>query len=220
VTVGGAVGVTWRYPQAVRPAADQGAEPASAAVAGCRVEVWEETADLWKHRLLREDHDQPLEEFDVPEYVLHADSRFAVVVYARGAGGFSAGAMTPFLYRPSAGNPLLSYNPVRPRGLVPDGGAVMPAGQDVRLSWRIREPASNQAEARVLVFEGGCLDSGAPSVFAEQLVGRAAAGSQCLVPAAVLRAGQDYYWYVTPRNGAGHHAFAPVEGLFAVARGG
>ena len=217
---GGAIGVTWRYPDAARQGAALGAEPEAAAVTGCRVEVWEETADLWKHRLLREDHDRPLESFDVPEQVLHADSRFAVLVYARGAGGFSAGAMTPFLYRPSAANPLLSYNAVRPYGLAPDGGAVAPAGEDVLLSWRIREPASSQAEAQVLVFEGGCLDSGAPLVIEESLAGPAAAGSRCLVPAASLRAGQDYYWYVTPRNAAGHPAFAPVEGLFAMARGG
>jgi hypothetical protein len=219
VTAGGTVRVTWRYPDAARQGAASGAGR-EAAVTGCRVELWEETADLWKHRLLREDHDEPLEEFDVPEHLLHADTRFAVVVYGRGAGGFSAGAMTPFLYRPSPANPLLAYNPVRPAGLAPDGGAEAPAGEDVPLSWRIREPVSHQAEALVLVFEGGCLDSGAPLVFEELLTGPAAAGSRCLVPAASLRGGQDYYWYVTPRSASGHPAFAPVEGLFAVARGG
>jgi len=87
----------------------------------------------------------------------------------------------------------------------------------VRLSWRIREPAAHQAEVQVLVFAGGCLSSGAPLVFEELLTGLAAAGSRCFVPAAVLRAGQDHYWYVTPRSAAGYPAFAPVEGLFAVA---
>jgi hypothetical protein len=216
----GTVAVTWRHPESARSGAAAGAGPQAAAVSGCRVELWEETADLWKHRLLREDHDGPLESFDVPEHLLHADSRFAVVVYARGAGGFSAGAMTPFLYRPSAANPLLTYNAVRPYGLVPDGGAVVPAGEDVRLSWRIRDPASNQAEARVLVFEGGCLDSGAPLVYEKQLTGSAAAEGWCLVPAAGLHGGQDLFWYVTSRNTAGCPAFAPAEGIFAVAGGG
>jgi hypothetical protein len=122
--------------------------------------------------------------------------------------------------RPSAANPLLTYNAVRPYGLVPDGGAVVPAGEDVRLSWRIRDPASNQAEARVLVFEGGCLDSGAPLVYEKQLTGSAAAEGWCLVPAAGLHGGQDLFWYVTSRNTAGCPAFAPAEGIFAVAGGG
>jgi hypothetical protein len=221
VTPGGAVRVTWRYPEAAPQGAAPGAGPEAAVVAGCRVELWEETADLWKHRLLREDHDEPRECFDVPELLLHADSRFAVVVYARAAAGFSAGAMTPFLFRPSAANPLLAYNAVRPHGLAPDAGAVVPAGEDVRLSWRIREPVSrHQAKAQVQVFEGGCLDSGEPRVFEALLTGPAAARSECLVPAAGLRGGQDYYWYVMPRSVAGHPAFAPVEGLFTVARGG
>jgi hypothetical protein len=219
VVDGGAPGVTWRYPDPARSGTAAGAGPQAAAATGCRVELWEETADLWKHRLLREDHDGPVERFDVPEHLLHADSRFAVVVYARGAGGFSAAAMTPFLYRPSAANPLLNYNAVRPHGLAPDGGAMVPAGEDVRLSWRIRDPVSNQAEARVLVFEGGCLDSGAPLVFEKLLAGPAAAESRCLLPAAATRDGQDYYWYVTPRTAAGLPAFAPAEGLFAMARG-
>jgi hypothetical protein len=217
VVAGGAPRVTWRYPEAARQGAGPDAGPHPAGATGCRVELWEETADLWKHRLLREDHDERLEAFDVPARLLHDDSRFAVVVYARGPGGFSAGAMTPFLYRPRAVNPLLTYNPVRPRGLAPDGGAAVSAAQGVRLSWRIREPASSQAEVHVQVLEGGCLGSGAPVVFEGLLTGPAAAASECLAPAGGFHAGRDYYWYVTPRSAAGHPAFAPVEGLFSVA---
>ena len=184
--------VNEQLPDASTAGGRPGAGPEAAVATGCRVELSEAAADLWKHRPSREDHDEPLEWFDLPERLLHADSRFAVVVYARGAGGFSADAMTPFLYRP----------------------------EDVRLSWRTRVPTSHQAEDQVLVFEGGCLDYGVPLVFEELLTGPAAAGSQCLVPAAGLRGGQDNYRYVTPWSVAGYPAFAPVEGVFAVARGG
>jgi len=90
--------VNEQLPDASTAGGRPGAGPAAAVATGCRVELWEETADLWTHRPSREDHDEPLEWFDLPERLLHADSRFAVVVYARGAGGFSADAMTPFLY--------------------------------------------------------------------------------------------------------------------------
>ena len=84
-------------------------------VTGCRVELWEETWDCWKHRLLRLDLDEPVTRFTVPDDLLHDDARFALVVWARGPGGFSGTALAPFLYRPARHNPLLAYDPVRPQ---------------------------------------------------------------------------------------------------------
>ena len=50
------------------------------------------------------------------------------------------------------------------------------------------------------------------------LEGEAAAGTAYAVPAAAgLEPGTTYYWYVTPRDREGRWAYAPVEGIFAVA---
>ncbi len=50
------------------------------------------------------------------------------------------------------------------------------------------------------VFEGGTsLREDAVPLF-ECGVQDAAAGCRCVVPAAALRPGHEYYWYVTPRN--------------------
>ncbi|MEI6449776.1 MAG: NlpC/P60 family protein [Actinomycetes bacterium] len=197
--------VSWRYPDA-------------AAVSGCRIEVWEETWDLWRRRLERHDRDASLTRFEVSEPSLRPGSRYAVVVYARGAGGYSGSAVAPFLYRPAANDPLLAYNPVRPRALWPDGGAEEPAGSAVELVWEIAAPEQNQVKAAVAVFEDvGCLVEGAEALFTCRLEGVDAAACRCVVPAAALRAGHSYYWYVTPTNAAGHDAFAPAEGVFRVA---
>jgi len=202
----GPLEVAWRY--------SRGA--GGAPVRGCRIEVWEETHDIWRHRLLRVDSGEPVTTFAVPEDLLRADSRFAVVVYARGDAGYSAGAVAPFLFRPAPDNPLLAYNPVRARGLRPDGRRAVPAGEDALLEWSVPRPASDQVSVDIAVFEGGtCLREDAEPVF-ECGVQDAAAGCRCVVPAAVLRPGREYYWYVTPRDAAGREACAPAEAVFVV----
>ena len=204
----GPLTVSWRY-------AD------GAVVSGCRIEVWEETWDLWRYRLERHGCAAPLTSFEVPEGALRAGGRYAVVVYARGAGGFSGSAVAPFLYRPAAGDPLLEYNPVRPRALRPDAGASVPPNMSVELAWEIAAPEQNQVKAAVAVFEDvGCLAQGAERVFAGEQEGPDAAACRCAVPAAALRPGHSYYWYVTPTNAAGHDAFAPAEGVFSVGESG
>ena len=222
----GPVTVEWAYP----PAPDlrgQGAaaRPASAAgslpgVAGCRLEVWEETWDCWKHRLLRLDLDEPATRFTVPEELLHDDSRFAVVVWARGPGGFSGTALAPFLFRPARDNPLLEYDPVRPQDLAPDGGVLLPAGVPAELVWSIRQPLVTQASYHVEVFEDAFLADGAAPVFAADARGPAARTSKVTVPADALRAGHTYSWYVTVSAADRRTAFAPSEGVFRVAEEG
>ena len=187
-----------------------------AGVTGCRIEVWEETADLWKHRLLRHDREEAITSFAVPEALLHDDARFAVVLWARGPGGFSGTALAPFLYRPAGGNPLLSYDPVRPEDLAPDGGAVQPAGVPADLTWSIRRPPASQTSFRVEVFEDVTVLDGAPPVFASEAKGPAAQASRETVPGEALRAGHTYAWYVTVSTSDGRTAFAPSEGVFRV----
>lgn len=206
----GPLEAAWSYPDGARAA------PAR----GCRVEVWEETRDIWRHRLLRADSDEPVTAFTVPDGLLEEDSRFAVVVYARGDAGYSPGSVAPFLYRPAADNPLLAYNPARARGLRPDARQAVPAGQDVVLEWSVPQPARDQVSVELAVFEGGtCLREDAEPLF-ECGVQDAAAGCRCVVPAAVLRPGHEYYWYVTPRNARGCDACAPAEAVFVVTEKG
>lgn len=125
--------------------------------------------------------------------------------------------MAPFLYRPAAGDRLLTYNPVRPRALRSDAGASVPPGVAVELAWEIAVPQQNQVRAAVAVFEGaGCLVESATRVFTREQEGPEAAACRCALPAAALRPGHTYYWYVTPTNAGGHDAFAPAEGVFSV----
>ncbi len=190
------------------------------AAAGCRVEVWEETSDLWKHRLLRLDLEATATAFTLPAGLLHPGSRFAVVLYARGPGGHSGTALAPFLYRPGAGDPLLDYAPTRPERLWPDEGAPLPAGADVELRWSIRDPERSQAAASVAVIEDGCLADDLEPVFEARLGGAGTWQCACVVPATRLRAGHTYAWYVTAHTSDGRTAFAPSEGLFTITRGG
>ena len=92
-------------------------------VDGCRVEVWEETRDLWRHRLLREDHEQPLTSFAVPT---GPRSRLAAASPSSSSlmppRGFSGSALAPFLYRPAPDDPLLVVQPAPAFGLAPDAG--------------------------------------------------------------------------------------------------
>ena len=170
----GPVTVEWAYRD--EHGAGRTAAPAApgAAVTGCRVEVWEETYDCWKHRLLRLDLDEPATRFTVPDGLLQDDSRFAVVVWARGPGGFSGTALAPFLYRPARDNSLLRYDPVRPQDLAPDGGTLLPAGVPVELTWSIRQPLVVAGELRLEVFEDAFLVDGAAPVFAADARGPAA----------------------------------------------
>lgn len=200
----GPLEVRWRY-----------ADPA-APLDGCRIEVWEETRDLWRHRLLREDHEQPLTSFAVPPDLVHPGSRFAVVVYAHAAAGFSGSALAPFLYRPAPDDPLLSYNPHQAFGLAPDAGEVLEPSAAATLRWRVYDAERQQKAARVEVYRGGCLGSGAPLVLERVLDGREAAERGCVIPAGLLSPG-GYHWYVMVWNAAGVPAFAPAEGLFTVA---
>jgi len=186
----------------------------------CRVEVWEETADLWKHRLVRQEHDEPLTAFTVPATLLRPGVRLAVVVYARGPGGYSDGMLVPLLYRPAAGDPLLEYDPVRPEELWPDEGVSLPRGGDVMLRWRIREAESSQVSATVTVIEDGCLADGLAPAYEQKLTGAAAALCRCTIPSAALRAGHSYTWYVAVRDIEGRAAFAPSEGLFTITERG
>jgi hypothetical protein len=186
-------------------------------VNGCRIEVWEETWDLWRHRLERQDHEEPLTSFEVSEASLQPDRRYAVIVYARGEVGFSGSAVAPFLYRPAEDDPLLEYNPVRPRALRPDASATVLPDASVELTWKIAAPEHNQVKVAVAVFEDvGCLAPRAERVFADEQDGATAAACRCAVPAAALRPGHAYYWYVTPTNAGGHDAFTPAEGVFCM----
>ena len=202
----GPVIIEWEYPP----------DPTSNIV-GCRVELWEETWDCWKHRLLRLDLDGPVTRFVVPEELLHDDSRFAVVVWARGPGGFSGTALAPFLYRPARDNPLLDYDPVRPQDLAPDGGVLLAAGVPAELTWSIRQPLVAQSSYRLEVFEDAFLLDGAAPVFAADAKGPAARTSKVTVPGDVLRAGHTYAWYVTVAAADRRTAFAPSEGVFRIA---
>ena len=204
----GPLAASWQYPDA-------------GLVTGCRIEVWEQTWDLWRHRLERHDCAVPLRDFEVSEEALQPGSRYAVVVYARGEGGFSGSAVAPFLYRPAAGDPLLEYNSVRPRALRPDAGESVRPGLSVELTWEIAAPEQNQVKAAVAVFEDvGCLVEGVQRVYACVQEGPEAVACRCAVPAAALRPGHAYYWYITPTNAAGHEAFAPAEGVFSVTERG
>ena len=207
----GPVTVEWEYPAA---------GPGLAGVTGCRVEVWEETWDRWKHRLLRRDFEEPLTALTVPEELLHEGARFAVVVWARGPGGFSGTALAPFLYRPANDDPLLAYDPVRPECLAPDAGDVMPPGAPVDLTWTIRQPLVSQSWFHLEVFEDAFLTDGARPVFDAEARGPAARVCRVTVPGEVLRAGHTYAWYVTVRAADRRTAFAPAEGVFRVAKEG
>jgi hypothetical protein len=185
------------------------------AVESWRLEVWEETADLWRHRLLRADFEATRRRFEVPAELLRDDARFAVVLWARGRGGFSGDALATALWRPSPDNELLGYNANRPRGLWPDGlAAVAASGPGLALTWSIAEPDLTQTAARVRVLEDACLADDVAPVFETLLEGPAAAACRCALPAGFVRAGHTYAWYVDVRDAAGRWCYAPAEGVF------
>ena len=87
-----------------------------------------------------------------------------------------------------------------------------------RLTWSIFDPAAHQSAVRLTIHAGGCCESGAPLVCDVTLEGEAAAGTAYAVPAAAgLTTSTTYHWYLTPRDREGRWAYAPVEGVFAVA---
>lgn len=185
------------------------------AVDAWRVELWEETVDLWKHRLLRADLDTGQRAWAVPPDLLREDARFAVVLWARGRGGFSGNALATVLWRPRPGNGLLLYNADRPQDLWPDGLAVVqPEASGLELTWSIADPAFTQLAARVRVFEGACLADDAEPVFEAFLEGEAASRCRTTVTAGALRPGRTYAWYVEVRDALGRWCYAPSEGLF------
>ena len=218
----GPVTVEWEYrPALSAPAvADGEREAGLAAVTGCRVELWEETPALWKHRLLRIDADEPVTSFTVSDGLVHDDARFAVVVWARGSSGYSGTALAPFLYRPSRDNPLLDYDPVRPEDLAPDGGEQVAAGAPLELRWRIRQPLASQAGFRVEIFEDAFLADGTPPVYEVKASGPAARTCRAVVPGEVVRTGHGYRWYVTARTADRRTVFAPSEGVFRAGTSG
>jgi hypothetical protein len=139
-------------------------------------------------------------------------------VWARGPAGFSGSALAPFLYRPARDARLLAYQPVRPEGLVPDGGVEVPAGIPLELTWRIRQPLVTQAGFRVAVLEDALPEDDVPPAFDLEVKGAQARNCKAVVPGEVLRAGHTYRWYVTVRTADGRTAFAPSEGLVRAAR--
>lgn len=184
---------------------------------GWRVEVWEETRDLWKHRLLRLDLAPELTSYTVPSALLTDGSRFAVVLFCHDERGWSGSALATALWRPEPGDPLLAYNATRPAGLRPDLlEPLRPAGETVDLRWSIPEPAVTQTAVRVRLFEDACLADDAPPLLDLDFDGPEAAACRCRIPAALLRGGHTYTWYVDARDAAGRWTFAPVEGVFIV----
>ncbi len=87
---------------------------------GWRVEVWEETRDLWKHRLLRLTLRRSRRASPCPPRCSRDGSRFAVVLFCHDERGWSGSALATALWRPEPGDPLLAYNATRPPGLRPD----------------------------------------------------------------------------------------------------
>ena len=144
--------------------------------------------------------------------MLHDDARFAVVVWARGPGGFSGTALAPFLFRPARDNPLLEYDPVRPEGLAPDGGEEVPAGAPVELTWRIRQPLASQAGFRVEVLEDAFLADGVTPVYDVEVSGPPARVCRTVVPGEVLRAGHVYSLVHHGPVGGPAHGVRPVGG--------
>ncbi len=202
----GAARLKWSYPPAT----------GGRAATGCRIEVHELRRGVWKRLVLAHDCGAGERSFTIPAGALRADLCYEVSLFARAGTGCSCDAVATFVNRPAADNPFLLSSAVRPFGLVPDEGDVVPTVTPT-LEWSIFAAPVNQAAVRIAIHAGGCCESGAPLVHEATLEG-AAAGTAYAVPAAAgLTPGTTYHWYVTPRNREGRWAYAPVEGIFAVA---
>ena len=204
---GGAARLEWSY----RP------ETGERAATGCRVEVHELRRGVWKRLVLAHDAAEPERSFALPAEALRPDMCYEVSLFARAAAGYSPDTVASFVNQPAADNPFVIASLVRPFGLAPDEGAVV-ATVTPTLEWSICDAPAHQVAVRLTIYAGGCFESGAPLVHDVTLEGEAAAGTAYAVPAAAgLAAGTTYHWYVTPRDREGRWAYAPVEGVFAVA---
>jgi L-Ala-D/L-Glu epimerase len=151
----------------------------SETVDGWRLELWEETWDLWRHRLLRLDLPGERRSLQVTEDLLSSDTRFAVVLFAHGDAGYSGTTLATVLWRARPDHPLRAYDPVRPSGLWPDLlEAARPGPSGLELRWSIADPAVWQRAARVRLFEDACLADDVEPVFETTLEGDAAAPSR------------------------------------------
>ena len=223
VHAGGPARFAWSYPPAARQdaAATNAAADLSAAdlaATGCRIDLHELRRGVWKHSVLSHDCDEPERSFTIPADVLRHDLCYEVSLFTRAAVGYSADTVATFVNEPAPDNPFLISSMVRPFGLTPDEGAVVPTVTP-ELSWSIFDPQANQSAVKLAIHAGGCCDGGAPLLYEATLEGEAAAATAYAVPAAAgLAPGTTYHWYVTPRDREGRWAYAPVEGIFTVAR--
>ena len=181
---------------------------------GWRVEVWEETHDLWKHRLLRLDLATGERTFAVSRDLLRAGSRFAVVLFC---------ARRPWLVgcdlddralaaraRRSA-PPLQRHAAARPASRLSRRG-VLPANESFVLRWSIPEPTVTQVQARVRLLEDACLADEVTPLLDLDLDGAEASACRCRIPAALLRSGHTYAWYVDARDADGTVELRTVRG--------
>ena len=203
---GGPARLEWSY----RP------ETGERAATGCHIEVHELRRGVWKRLVLTHDCDEPERSFTIAAAALRADMCYEVSLFARAAAGLSPDTVATFVNEPAADNPFLVSSMVRPFGLAPDEGAVVPTITP-KLSWSIFDAPTYQTAVKLAIHAGGCSESRAPLVHEATLEGEAAAGTAYAVPAAAgLEPGTTYHWYLTPRDRAGRWAYAPVEGIFTV----
>ncbi len=187
-------------------------------LAGWRVEANLLRRGVWKDPLLATDLPPGETSITLAAEQLVEDMAYEVSVFARDANGFSPDAVAAFVNKPAPDNPFLATGLVRARGLRPDGGIEIATVTPV-LSWSILDPGVNQTALKLAIHEGGCIDAGAKLVHEVELEGETAAGTAYAVPAAAgLRLGRAYHWYLTTRDVEGRWAYAPVEGVFTVAR--
>lgn len=120
-----------------------------------RFAIVEETLDICRLYRWQKDLDAAATSLVVPADELQVDTKYAGVLWAHNVVGWSAEALTTFLYRPHRSNPLLAYNPALPFDLTPDlGGQPVPAG-DVVLAWCVTDAAADQAAARLELYADG-----------------------------------------------------------------
>ena len=188
-----------------------------AGVAGCRVDVYEETLHSQKRLVLSEELPGPVTAFTVPGRALREDTLYAFVVFARNAAGYSRDAVSTFVYRAAPGSPLLDHNRARPYSLRPDDGAVV-ATLTPTLSWEIAKPAADQVSFRLELYAEACWEQDDRPLYEAKVEGAAADSYRYKVPPlAGLEPGVVYYWYVTSTNARGRDCYAPAEGVFVVA---
>ena len=200
---GGGRAFTWAY--------------GDADVAGCRVEVYEETLEGRKRLVLSEELLGAATAYTVPGRELREDTLYAFVVFARDARGYSRDAVRPFAYRAAPGSPLLDHNRARPYALRPDDGAVV-ATLTPTLAWEVARPAADQTRFRLELYAQACREQDSRVLWAVTVEGALARSCRYQVPPlAGLEPGGTYFWYLTTINSRGRDCFAPAEGVFVVA---